>query len=180
LSLKEISKGMKKLLILMMVLGLTSVVSALTVRLSTDGTNASDYLEATAGSSHTIYVISNTSGSAGIYWTYLEMDLPSPVTISDVTALPAAGNLASVTDYSVSDFVDWELAAYDSAGNVLAGAQFSFSVTFASDWDGTFFAFWITTPNDENYPVEHVLGIIPEPITIALLGLGGLFLRRRK
>jgi hypothetical protein len=173
---------MKKLLVLMLVLGLTSAAGALTVRLSTDGINPADELEAVPGGSYTFYVISDTAGSAGAYWTYLEMYLPSPGTIDfdDAFILPNAGDLSSKTDYSTPELLDIELFVCDSAGNIGAGVQFTFYLDIASDWDLTPFDIWITTPNDANWPVEHTLSIVPEPMTIALLGLGSLFLRRRK
>ncbi|MHC4061274.1 MAG: PEP-CTERM sorting domain-containing protein [Planctomycetota bacterium] len=43
------------------------------------------------------------------------------------------------------------------------------------------FDFWATVPNDSSYAVHRTLNIhIPEPGTIALLGLGSILLLRRR
>jgi hypothetical protein len=176
---------MKKLLTLMLVLFLVSAANAIVVSFSTDGgsTSGTDVdLVATAGSSYTISVLSDTSGASGAYVSYLEQDLPSDgdVPFANVAATSNAGNLSAVVDYSVSDFMDIELTAADSVGAVAAGVQFTFSLDMDSGWDGTQIDIWLTGPNDPEYNPSAYLHIIPEPMTIALLGLGGLLLRRRK
>jgi hypothetical protein len=180
---------MKKLLTLMLVLFLASAANAIVVTFSTDGgSNDSDDVDlvATAGGSYTIDVLSDTGGTGGVYWSYLEMDLPSDGTVADddpetnITINTNAGNLADVTDYSVSDLLDVELFAGDSAGNIVAGIHFTFSLDIDSGWDETPFDIWLTGPNDDTYTEVAWLHVIPEPMTIALLGLGGLLLRRRK
>jgi hypothetical protein len=170
--------------VLIAVLFLASAANALVVRLSTDGAVAADELNAVPGGSYTVYVISDSDHVN--YWTYLEMDLPSPGTVAggdpenNITIYSAAGNIASVADYSSVSILDVELAANDSGGNVAAGIHFSFTLDVSSEWDETPFDIWITKPKDETFPVEHTLTVVPEPMTLALLGLGGLLLRRKK
>ncbi len=183
---------MKKLLIFMLVLGMASAASALTVNLSLDGSTAAPVsVNVTPGSTTTIYIISDTSGASGDYWTYLEWNLPSAGSMGvtfgglpNADIFAAAGNTASITDWSGA-IVDVEFNAADSGGNVAAGTHFKFDMTIGGGaaTDGSDdFNIWTTKPNDGSYPVDDVLtiNIIPEPMTIALLGLGGLFLRRRR
>ena len=181
---------MKKLLILVLVLGLASAANALTVNLSLDGVNpAPAAITVAPGDVINLSIISDTGGAAGNYWTYLEMNLPSAGTLpvaGSFTINPNAGNLSSVADYSNPGvFYDMELAANDSGGKVVAGEHFSFTLTISpgAAIDGSDdFDIWTLVPNDNTYSTDDVLAvnIVPEPMTIALLGLGGLFLRRRK
>jgi hypothetical protein len=180
---------MKKLLILLLVLGMTSAANALVVNLSTDGSTAAPAaITVGPGDVLNMSVISDTAGIGGIYWTYLEMGLPSAGAVSVVAFTANAGNAASVTDYSSGALTDWELSAADTtpgAAGIVAGQQFTFTLTIdaAAATDGSDdFDIWTTVPLDNSFPVDDLLtvNIVPEPMTIALLGLGGLFLLRRR
>jgi hypothetical protein len=63
-----------------------------------------------------------------------------------------------------------------------AGGDYIFDITFTAV-AGPFAVIQLVTTNDfENFPVvdSASVQIVPEPITMSLLGLGGLFLRRKK
>ncbi|HDZ69066.1 MAG TPA: PEP-CTERM sorting domain-containing protein [Phycisphaerales bacterium] len=180
---------MKKLLILVLVLGLASAANALTVSISTDGVNpAGSSITVVPGQVVNLSIVSDTSGAAGNYWTYLEMNLPSAGTLpvaGSFTINPNAGSMASVVDQGTPTFYDMLLTASDSTGSVVAGKHFSLTLTISpgAAIDGSDdFDIWTLVPNDATYSTDDVLtvNIVPEPMTIALLGLGGLFLRRRK
>ncbi len=169
---------MKKLLVLVLVLALAAVSNAaIILDLAASNTNV------VAGEVVTLSVSSNTGGAAGNYWTYLEMAIPSIAAVSDIQSTVAAGNIRSITDYSSGSLLDIELAANDSAGNVVAGVHFTAKATISlSATPGQYVDIWVTGPNDGTYtPVDTVrLTVIPEPATMALLSLGGLLLRRKK
>jgi len=183
---------MKKLLTLFLVLGLSSMASALTVNLSLDGSTAMgttmDVDVADLGDAISLSVISDTSGVNGIYYNALSMYTTSstePATITNVTYTTKAGDLGAVTDYSYmfTNQLYFSLVAGGTTVLPSAGVQFTFDLTPSTSLEvGDTFDFWITVPNDDNATPSHTVAvtIVPEPMTILLLGIGGLFLRRRK
>jgi len=180
---------MKKLLTLFLVLGLSSMASALTVSLSLDGSTAMGTTMnvdvADLGDAISLSIISNATDN---YWTILKMNrtsLTEPATIINVTKTANAGGQAAVDDYTYASLYQYQLTAASTSipTNVVAGKHFTFDLTPSTnlELDDTF-DFWITVPNDNNFPAGHTVTvtIVPEPMTILLLGIGGLFLRRRK
>jgi len=187
---------MKNFLIMLMILGLASVASAaLTLDIEVGG---SDYEEGTAvaiGTEVTVKVIQtaeNTNGNGGSIF----------VNFSGTAVSYTDGVLKLYWDYGLAGtqaFVG-EQAYYQTAVNAGAGTpgadtvfnapvpfppyvwpvpyDFTFAFSFTTDveqqtleiggtWDGATSSF------------SEVVGV-PEPMTMALLGLGGLFLRRRR
>ncbi|MHC4184898.1 MAG: PEP-CTERM sorting domain-containing protein [Planctomycetota bacterium] len=179
---------MKKLLVLLLVLGLASTANAIMLSFSTDGSTPlanGATVNVASGSTTTLYLLSDTAGATGGYWTYLEMTLPhadASIPFANVGIHANAGNLASKIDYSSGVLMDYLLTAADSAGGIVAGQHFSFDLIVSGSADSSDdFSMWVLGPNDSTYSVHKTLNIhIPEPATIALLGLGGLFLLRRR
>jgi hypothetical protein len=172
---------MKKLLVLLSVLVLASMANA-AVYLSIDGVNASDGTEEIQdlGGTVTVYVMDNAGGSSYTYYLdMLKVAGGGHATMTYPSVYAAAGDLATISgDYSTTTLYDYELFAGDSGGNVLTGVHFSSVITESGAVDDTFNVDLI------DYGVGTLdtitFTIVPEPMTVALLGLGGLFLRRRK
>jgi len=170
---------MKKLLVLMMVLGLATSAQA-AISLSLNGNPAPD--ETTIATS-TIVTIDVTSDDTMPYVTYLWMSTPATGEwVSGVTISPEAGDDA-VAEYDPYGYGEWRLTAADfpESGEtefVLPGTHFEIDFHCLAVGDAL-----IELYADDFSTVLDTITIhqvVPEPITIGLLGLGGLLLRRRK
>jgi hypothetical protein len=180
----ERSKMMKKVLILMLVLGMASLANAGIVVVTPDMVSASietDPIDvAVVQQAHFVGV----TGAGAI----------------SNELLLYGGNLAAFTDFTGADpdltaGVDFWIGEYVAANAGFAGGP-STKIYFAEYFDSTdppadvigqLVTFDVGAPGAEVYLIDPDLAtgvfsavVIPEPITFALLGLGGLFLRRRK
>jgi hypothetical protein len=188
---------MKKLLILMLVLGLATAASAtitaiapvVTRNVSWDivgpagseqliGTNA---LGVTGNPANPGYGVGyGNSGGGAQFVMGIAPAGPFPTTYpgSVLGVPPNAGNLASVADGAlIFPWPGFDVSEGDLMGaGTFPGNWYAFNIVGAINGD------WIDI---YDYGVSYTvpagtLLLIPEPMTIALLGLGGLFLRRRK
>ena len=172
---------MKKLLILVLVLGLSTVASA-ALQLSVNGVTGAGVQDASAGD-----VIGVVSDDTSGYDYYLTVAL-GVGTYGDFGSVSIwqphadgghAGGDAAVTDYTAYYTAYFDRTVMISAKDVsspfdiAAGTQFSMPILA-----GATTGFQIDLMDDALTILDSVY--VPEPMTIALLGLGGLFLRRRK
>jgi hypothetical protein len=180
---------MKKFLIVLLVLALTSVASAVTVTLSSGGSsNLVLGVDVTAGQVITVDAEVDIAIRA---FQYIKLDRNN----TNLVLAPgsAQGNLVNGPHGS---------GALDGSGDITGAygnlgqpdpdhpantAFYSFQVTVNGEgqidpyMDPSADAFFTST--SPYYALADgftPLTIVPEPMTIALLGLGGLFLRRRK
>lgn len=170
---------MKKLLIFMLVLGITSSASAVVVTLDPSGSAdhaAGDVVINVVSDSdllgHTSYiaVLDNTHGG-----------------FSSVVKLAGAGSAASVTPFGAYGiFADvYGIEAMGTAADpdftsVVAGNQFTATIAFNGAAIGQDVTVGLLNPALDGFVHSYRIQGIPEPMTIALLGLGGLFLLRRR
>jgi hypothetical protein len=165
---------MKKLFVSILVLGLVPAANAALIQV--DG-QTGDAFEVQPSSVITI-VGEDTSSWLG----YVIVEDGSGGTLTDVVVLDGAGNLGNASPYEEPGWgTGYELTVSAAPGGVPAiavGPQFS--LTFTGEVGDTARVSLFVDP-EFTTPVSSVLlTIVPEPMTILLLGLGGLFLRRRK
>ena len=180
---------MKKFLSVMLVLGLVSTAFALPTI-----SGPSNIPALTAGTyTYTVTGVADDQDSGGVFADlatnkYYSSVLPAGVVsinLNNVLLMEGsayrigdvAGNFASVgTYYAGIDFT----SSAGTAGAVLAGGWFTFDVVVDATIPVGSFRLDLTNGAYVDQPSNGMLVTVPEPMTIALLGLGGLFLRRRK
>ncbi len=165
---------MKKLLVLVLVLGFASAADAVLIQIDGSTAEALD-VQQTA----TITVISEDT----LNWLgYLIIEEGGVGTLSNPIQSTLAGDpaLAGATEYTEAGWGNgYELTVAGSASfPVGVGTQFSFDYTGTLGQTAKISLF---VDPEFNIPVASTtVNVVPEPMTIMLLGLGALFLRRRR
>jgi hypothetical protein len=171
---------MKKLLVVMMVLGLVGSAQA-ALQISLNGAAAGDETTIKVSDNVVIGVMSDTDLAWGGFIEYIPRDSQAAEWVGTMTINSIAGKDATAA-HPEGYATTWQLSAAALPGNLPAvapGEQFTIGfhclavgdvvITLWGDaWDGAAAIDTLTIHQ------------VPEPITIGLLGLGGLFLRRRK
>ena len=160
---------MKKLIVFMLVLGLASTASA-TVSFELGS------MSIVTGTTKTFNIVSDTTDASTNY-------VGNAPGLADLTGMAGTANAADYkiveSPYGYNGY--WGIESYDATAatwSIQSGVHFIGTLTAFStqgNYTLSLYASNFTTVID-TLPVT----IIPEPITIALLGLGGLFLRRRR
>jgi hypothetical protein len=175
---------MKKLLVLLMVLGITSIASA-AIELSING--ATDVEEITIHMSDTVTIdVHNLGGDLPIdFSAYLDFFYKSEglYSLSNPQLGPQAGNFPAsfslYTGYYDNDEVwitqAWAVGTDETPGDI-------FYIDMHCEGVGDVLVELYDSRVDGGYTAVDSILIhqIPEPMTIGLLGLGALFLKRRK
>lgn len=179
---------MKKLLILMLVLGLVSTASAVTMSLTSGGSSTLTIgtdVEIDDVITVDLVLADNSSGLQYVDFVSSTSDGTKPLisavgSWAQMTIMPDAGTLTS------GDILDATASA--PGGQEKSGTVYSFSATVKGTGEITPVMtsgdYWFVLTNPYFYygntVTQNALTIVPEPATVMLLGLGGLLLRRRK
>jgi len=168
---------MKRLVALMLVLCLASAAHA--VFLQVDGVPATN-AEINEGVISTITIVSTDASS---WLGYIIVEEGGAGVLSDVLVLPAAGNLGAAEPYTEAGWGTGYMltTATSPAGNPPISSGPQFNLNYSGGLQGQTATISLFLDPEYTTPVASVnVSIIPEPVTIALLGLGALFLRKRK
>ncbi len=165
---------MKKLVLLALVLGMASMASAAL-------TWSADSVTVDIGNTLTVEVISDSAEAYpnGVAWIG-SYDNNGYGDITGITATAAAGGDYEIQDPVASQFEGWwTVLAKDSSEpfTVAPGTQFNVTIIGLAAGQYT-----LRLDDAENAgPADNLaVTVTPEPMTLGLLGIGGLFLRRRK
>ena len=165
---------MRKMLVLILVLGLASAANAMLIKVDDQ---AGDSFEVDVMT--TITVVSEDSSS---WLGYIIVEEGGAGVLENAVKLDAAGDLGVASAYAEAGWgTGFELSASTSPGGVpavAAGSQFSFDYV-GSVGDTARISLFVDPEFDVPAALVDVT-VVPEPMTILLLGLGGLFLRRRR
>ncbi len=178
---------MRKLLILALVLGMASLATALpTITVSNPNPIPGEVIQVYV--SGTAAEASTSGGFIGGYSGFVAVDYvaygylggsPYLAIAPYPTVATAAGSYAAYgTSGGMEYFFAAHLPPWTEAKDVDVGVWFTFNVT-ATGTVGDVEVLDLINPATSNIG-QVTITIVPEPITMALLGLGGLFLRRRK
>ena len=177
---------MKKMLILMLVLGLASTVSAtVTMELrESDGTTPVPDLDKVMLGDDYVLVVEGATADAGA-----SVGLYGPGWAATDWDNLGSGGQAAATKLETGDmsYIKWSTTYYgydmiaDDSGSgtgVSTGDWFTVDLTCLAEGN---FSFDLLDYKNNSAVIASVYGVlIPEPMTIALLGVGALLLRRRK
>ena len=165
---------MKKLFVLILVLALMPAANAAFIQVGGQTGDTFNVLQNT-----TITIVSEDTKS---WLGYIIVQTGGVGTLSNATALSAAGNMGTVSPYSEAGWgTGYQVTVAQSPGGspaIAVGPQFSmnFAGTVGQSARISLFA-----DPEFTVPIASVLiTIVPEPMTLLLLGFGSLLLRRRK
>jgi hypothetical protein len=168
---------MKKLVLLALVLGMASIASATLTLIPGSGG------EITINTNQVLTIqVSDTATAQEGKLSYVIVEEGGVGALSDAVALPEAGELGGTNPYSYAGWgAGFELASGSAQqpGTLVPGVQFT--VDFMSAAQGTaIVSLWDGGGSYQAADDYVTVNVVPEPMTLALLGLGGLLLRHKK
>ncbi len=168
----------KRLLLLMLVLGMTSSANAVVFQV--DGQDPGQAVDIAEGFTSVISVVSEDAFS---WLGYIIVEEGGTGVLGEAARLDAAGDISAFSVYTEAGWGSgYELTVSMSQEGVPAiavGEQFT--INYSGGVLGQTARISLFLDPEYNNPVDSfAVTIVPEPMTVILLGLGGLFLLRRK
>jgi len=169
---------MRKLLVLALVLGIASAANAVLIQV--DGSDPGPSIEIGEGVTAVITVVSEDASS---WLGYIIVEEGGTGALSNAVAQDAAGDLGAASAYTEAGWgAGYELTIAMSPGGapaIAVGPQFTLDFTGGEVGQTATISLFVDP--EFGTPVDSVtITIVPEPMTVILLGLGALLLRRRK
>jgi hypothetical protein len=174
---------MKKLLVLMLVLGLVSTASATMLSIRVGGTDVTSVTIPSVGASVELQLWSDSSeGTTHQYTAIMALPAGDSRTYGKFTGYTMASPTIGHPDINVSTLVADYAYKADNSGpttDVLtAGAGFTFTLQGVAEGTGTVNLTELAPGSGLADSISFT--VLPEPATMGLLAIGGLLLRRRK
>jgi hypothetical protein len=162
---------MKKMLILMLVLGMTSIASA-ALTLGPD-----IEIDLTGANTGTIQVFNSMDGGYGCW--FVVNDLSIAAYDGDPTFTPAGNPNGDslMPKYDAQWYGEVIVASLNPGAPILAGAHININLVGVAMGTTTVDLY---DTSGMVFLDSATVTVVPEPMTIALLGLGGLFMLRRR
>ncbi len=169
---------MKRLLLLMLVLGMASGANGVLIQV--DGQDPGQAIDIAEGVTSVISIVSEDTSS---WLGYIIVEDGGTGALTVAVNLDAAGDMGAVSAYAGAGWgAGYELTVAMGQGGVPAiavGPQFTINYSGGVLGDTVTISLFIGP--EYEVPADSVdITIVPEPMTVILLGFGGLFLRRRK
>ena len=169
---------MRKFLVVALVLGIASAANAVTIHV--DGIDPGGSIEIGEGVTPVISVVSEDGSS---WLGYIIIEEGGTGSLGNAANLNAAGDMGAVSPYAEAGWGSgYELTIAMSPGGtpaVAVGPQFTFD--YVGGVLGETVTISLFVDPEYGIPADSVvITVVPEPMTVILLGLGGLLLRRRK
>jgi len=176
--LKRKEKMMRKFLVVALVLGIASAANAVVIYV--DGSDPGESIEIGEGLTPVISVVGEDASS---WLGYIIIEEGGTGALGNAVNLDAAGDMGAVSPYAEAGWGSgYELTIAMSPGGapaVAVGPQFT--LDYVGGVLGETVTISLFVDPEYGTPADSVtITVVPEPMTVILLGLGGLLLRRRK
>lgn len=168
---------MRKFLVVALVLGIASAANAVVIYV--DGSDPGESIEIGEGLTPVISVVGEDASS---WLGYIIIEEGGTGALGNALNLDAAGDMGAVSPYAEAGWGSgYELTIAMSPGGTAVAVGPQFTLDYVGGLLGETVRISLFVDPEYGTPADSVaITVVPEPMTVILLGLGGLLLRRRK